>query len=256
MAGYTGTRPIINNELVFTLDVGSYKCIPGSTDDISGGVRTYQNQYLCEGSNGSPGSGTHTPDTNNMPVYSSAYGGILDFSGGKGLNVVQDLGTSTVSTYSIWVLWDSGDYSNQYLFDARANGGIWHFANYNGRNINWNGNLAYNFGGAVSMNSSAWPSDEWVHIITTSDSGGSKIYVNGSNRTSDAASSSSTDEDLGKNFRIGARYTNSGKFKSKMGPIHLYKYAFTDADALHMFNVYKSRFNALSYDELATKQGW
>ena len=258
MAGFTGTRPIITDGLVFTLDVGSYKCISGSTDDISNGVITYQNQYLCEGASGSPGSGTHTPNTSNMPSYSSAYGGILDFSGGKGMNVVQDLGTSTVSTYSIWVLWDSGTYGPQYFFDARANGGIWHFANYpqsTGYSINWNSNLQYNFGGG-SHNPTDWPSDEWVHIITTSDSGGSKIYVNGSNRTSDAATSNSTNENLGKNFRIGTRYTTSSPYQGKMGPIHLYKYAFTDADALHMFNTYKSRFNALPYDELAIKQGW
>ena len=41
-----------------------------------------------------------------------------------------------------------------------------------------------------------------------------------------------------------------------MGPIHLYKYAFNDDDALKMFNTYKSRFNALPYDELALKEGW
>jgi hypothetical protein len=255
MAGFVGTPPIITEGLVFALDVGSYKCITGSTNDISNGVITIINEYLCEGANGSPGTGTHTPNPAYMPSYSSDYGGILDFSGGRGMNVVQNLGTSTVSTYSIWVLWDSGDYSNQYFFDARSDGGIWHFSNYNGNNINWNQNLTYNFGGG-SYISTDWPSDEWVHIITVSDSSGSKIYVNGSNRTSDASSKISTDEDLGKNFRIGTRYTTSQPYKGKMGPIHLYKQAFDDQEALQMFNTYKSRFNALPYDELALKQGW
>ena len=115
MGLFGGTQPIVTNDLVFCLDVGSYKCITGSTDDISNGVVTYLNQYLCEGANGNPGGGTHTPNPAYMPTYSSDYGGILDFSGGRGMNVVQNLGATTVSTYSIWVLWDSGDYLNQYF---------------------------------------------------------------------------------------------------------------------------------------------
>lgn len=255
MSGNIGTPPIVTEGLVFALDVGSYKCITGSTDDISNGVVTIINDYLCEGASGSPAGSTHTPNPAYMPSYSPDYGGILDFSGGRGMNVVQNLGTSTVSTYSIWVLWDSGDYSNQYFFDARANGGVWFFPNYVAYNINWNNNLRYNFGGG-GFQSADWPSDEWVHIIAVSDSSGSKIYVNGSNRTSDAYSTTSTDEDLGKNFRIGTRYTTSSPYRGKMGPIHLYKQAFNDQEALQMFNAYKSRFNALPYDELAIKEGW
>ena len=251
---YSGPH-IVNNELVFALDVGSTRCAPNPSNGISNGIQALATPSLCEGANGSPGSGTHTSDPSNMPVYSSDFGGVLNFSGGKGINIVEDLGSTTVSTYSTWLKWPAGYSSYAYLFDARANGGVWHFANYSGYNVHWNANLRYNFGGG-SFDGSKWDCDEWIHLITTSDSSGSKIWINGSNRTSDAASTNSTDEDLGKNFRIGTRYTTSNEFSGLIGPIHLYKYTFTDSDAIQMFNAYKSRFNALPYSSLATQAGW
>lgn len=253
--GFSRGPKIVTDGLVLALDVGNHKCVSNPSNGISNGIQSLVTTSLCEGANGSPGSGTHSPSTSNMPTYSSDFGGVLNFSGGKGINVVEDLGSTTVSTYSIWLKWPSGYSSYAYLFDARANGGVWHFANYANYNVHWNGNLRYNFGGG-SFDGSKWDCDEWIHLITTSDSSGSKIWVNGSNRTSDAAATSSTDEDLGKNFRIGTRYTTSGEFSGLMGPIHLYKYSFTDSDALQMFNASKSRFNALSYDALATQAGW
>lgn len=242
-------------DLVFCLDVSNHKCAENPSGGISNGINSLVTVSLCTGANGSPGSGTHTPNTANMPSYSSDFGGVLDFSGGKGINVEEDLGTSTVSTYSIWLKWPSGNTGNQYLFDARANGGVWHFANYASYNVNWNSNLRYNFGGGA-FDATKWDVNEWIHLITSSDNTGSKIWVNGSNRTSDAATTNSTDEDLGKNFRIGTRYTTSNEFQGLIGPIHLYKTAFTDDMALQQFRAFQKRFNALDYDDLATQAGW
>ena len=251
---FTGPK-IVTDNLVFALDVSNHKCAPNPSSGISSGITSLVTPSLCEGASGNPGTGTHTPNTANMPAYSSDFGGVLNFSGGRGINVNEDLGTSTVLTYSMWVKWPLDNVNNQYFLDARNNGGVWYFQNYAGYNINWNSNLRYNFGGGAS-NSSRWAVDEWIHVIVSSDSSGSEVWINGSNRTADAAASSSTNENLGVNFRIGTRYTTSNSFRGLMGPIHLYRNKFDDNEALTLFNSFRDRFNALSYENLALKAGW
>ena len=66
----------------------------------------------------------------------------------------------------------------------------------------------------------------------------------------------STNENLGVNFRIGTRFTTTNSFRGLMGPIHLYKNKFDDNEALTLFNSFKDRFKALSYENLALKAGW
>ena len=251
---FTGPN-IVTDSLVFALDVGNSKCARNPTNGISNGIQSLVLSSLCEGASGNPGTGAHTPNTAYMPAYSSEYGGVLDFAGGRGINVNEDLSTSTVLTYSMWVKWPSDNVSNQYFLDARNNGGIWFFQNYAQFNVNWGGNLQYNFGGGA-FNANKWNTGEWTHLVVSSDNSGTEIWVNGSNRTSDAAASNSTNENLGINFRIGTRYTTSSPFRGLMGPIHLFKNKFDDSEALSIFNAYKTRFRALSYDALASKAGW
>jgi len=45
-------------------------------------------------------------------------------------------------------------------------------------------------------------------MVAASDGSGNKLYINGSEVS--AITSTSTNEDLGKNYRIGTRYTTSG----------------------------------------------
>ena len=86
MAFFRGPN-IVTNGLIFALDAGNPKCFSSggttATCLISG--------FNCSGANGHPNTGTHTPNTTNFPSYSTDNGGILNFSGGKGINIDGDL---------------------------------------------------------------------------------------------------------------------------------------------------------------------
>lgn len=254
MSFYRGPKIPIDN-LIFALDVSNHKCLATPVEDARSSLTSLVTTSVVEGASGTPLDGTHTPDSTNMPKYISAFGGVLDFDGRKGMNVVEDLGTHTAMTYSFWVKWHATLTNDQYFVDARSNGGVWYFQNYASYNVNWNSNLRYNFGGGT-FDANKWLVDEWINLIVSSDSTDSQVWVNGSNRTSDAAANTSTNENLGKNLRIGTRHTTSDEFAGLMGPVHFYNTKFTDEKALMMYNAYRERFSALPYDALATKAGW
>jgi hypothetical protein len=77
-------------------------------------------------------------------------------------------------------------------------------------------------------------------MTVTSDSTGSKIYINGVYTA--ATGESSADEDFGINYRIGTRYTVSSEWTGKMGSIYFYNKALNATEALQNFNAQKTRF--------------
>ena len=224
---------IVQDGLIFGIDAGSTRCFSSgdttATDLVQG--------FNCSGANGTPGSGTHTPNTANFPVYNSTKGGVFDFAGGKGINIDGNLGSTTSSAISMWLYKNST--ATQYITDGRNNSGAWFLSNYSSYNINWTNNLRYNFEGSYNSGATAFI-NKWVHIVATSDNNGSKLYINGSEVT--LTSSSSPDEDFGINYRIGTRYTTSSEWTGYMGPIYFYNKKFSAAEALQNFNAQKSRF--------------
>ena len=76
--------------------------------------------------------------------------------------------------------------------------------------------------------------------MITSDSSGSKIYLNGRERT--AAYSTSVNESFGINARIGTRYTYGGHWDGKMGPIYLYNKVLTAAEVKQNFLAHVGRY--------------
>ena len=229
---YTGPD-IVTDGLIFAIDAGSSKCFTSgdttATDLVQG--------FNCSGANGNPMAGTHTPNTANFPVYNSTKGGVFDFAGGKGINVDGDLGNHTSSSMSMWLYKAPG--STQYVTDARNDSGSWFLSNYTGFNINWHNTLRYNFEDPYNANSTEFI-NKWVHMTVTSNSSGSKIYINGVYKA--ATNESSADEDFGINYRIGTRYTTSSSWTGKMGSIYLYNKVLSAAEVLQNFNAQKSRF--------------
>jgi hypothetical protein len=229
---YTGPH-IVTDGLIFALDAGSTKCFTSgdttATDLVQG--------FNCSGANENPGSGTHTPNTANFPVYNATKGGVFDFAGGKGINVDGDLGSTSSSSISMWLYKAPG--STQYITDGRNDGGQWFLSNYTSFNINWHGSLTYNFEDPYNASAPEFI-DKWVHMTVTSDSTGSKIYINGVYTA--ATGESSADEDFGINYRIGTRYTTSSEWTGKMGSIYFYNKALNATEVLQNFNAQKSRF--------------
>ena len=232
MAFFRGPN-IVTDGLIFAIDAGNPKCFSSgdttATCLISG--------FNCSGASGHPGSGTHTPDTTNFPSYSTNNGGIFNFSGGKGINIDGDLGTATASSICMW-FWKNSS-GGQYFTDGRNDGGVWFLSNYSSYNINWNNNLRYNFSATYNASDTAFLS-QWHHMIVTSDSSGSKLYLNGYEVST--STSTSTDEDFGINYRIGTRYTTSSEWGGFFGPIYFYNRAITASEVLQNYNSQAERF--------------
>ena len=224
---------IVTDGLIFALDAGSSRCFTSgdttATDLVQG--------FNCSGANGNPMSGTHTPNTANFPVYNATKGGVFDFAGGKGINVDVDLGNLTTSSMSMWLYRASG--ATQYVSDGRNDSGQWFLSNYTNFNLNWHNTLKYNFEDPYNVSAPEFI-NKWVHMTVTSDSTGSKIYINGAYAA--ATNELSADEDFGINFRIGTRYTTSSQWTGKMGSIYFYDKALSATEALQNYNAQKTRF--------------
>jgi len=223
----------ITDGLIFCLDASHPKCFQSgqttATDLVQG--------FNCSGASGTPNAGTHTPNTANFPAYSSSYGGIFDFSGGRGINVDGDLGSTTSSAISMWFYKTST--GTQYFADGRNNGGNWYLSNYVSYNYNWHSRLRYNYDATYNAATDAFI-NKWIYMVATSDSTGSKLYLNGQPVSS--TTEVSADEDFGINYRIGTRYTTGTEWTGLMGPIHFYNKRLSDAEVLQNYDATKYRF--------------
>jgi hypothetical protein len=224
---------IITDGLIFCLDAGHPRCFQSgqttATDLVQG--------FNCSGASGTPNAGTHTPNTANFPAYSSSYGGVFDFNGGRGINVDGDLGSSTASSIGMWIYKTSA--ATEYITDGRNNGGQWFLSNYTSFNYNWHDTLRYNYDATYNGATDVFI-NKWIYMVATSDSTGSKLYLNGQPVSS--TYENSADEDFGINYRIGTRYTTSGQWGGLMGPIHFYNKRLSDAEVLQNYNATKGRF--------------
>lgn len=224
---------VVDDNLILHLDPANPVCFEPGADvcynTVTGGIVT--------GANGTPYANTHTPNPNMFPAHNTVYGGVFDFAGGRGMNVDEDLGSTTTSTLSMWIYKNSA--STQYFSDARNNGGQWYLSNYSSYNITYTNALAYNYGGSYNSSNSNFL-NKWIHITVTSDNSGSKLYLNGVLTT--GGNRSSLDEDFGKNFRIGTRYTTSSNWTGYMGPIMAYNRVLSADEVKQNFNAHRGRF--------------
>jgi hypothetical protein len=224
---------IVTDGLILCLDAANPKCFQSGQTTAKDLVQGFN----CSGANGTPGTGTHTPDTDNFPAYSSVNSGVFDFAGGRGINVDGNLGSTTSSAISMWLYKNSN--ATQYITDGRNDGGAWFLSNYSNYNMTWTNNLRYNFEGSYNSGATDFK-NKWIHIVANSDSTGSQLYINGSEVT--LYSSSSPDEDFGINYRIGTRYTTSSEWTGLMGPIHFYNKRLTAKEVHQNFNATRGRF--------------
>lgn len=233
MATNYGPR-VTGENLLLALDPANSRCFnSGDTSCvnlITGGLVT--------GANGQPGSGAHTPNTANFPAYNSVNGGVFDFAGGRGMNVEEDLGQHTQLTIEMWYYKNSS--GTQYFTDGRNNGGQWFLSNYQSQNITFTNAATYNFDTSYLGGNSDFV-NRWQHMVfTTGDRVGSTLYIDGIPRT--LILNNNTDKGLGRNYRIGTRYTVSEQWTGYMGPIRIYNKVFTAAEARQNFVAHKGRF--------------
>jgi len=221
----------VTSGLILFLDPANSECFNGGDtciNLITGGLVT--------GALGTPGAGAHTPDPANFPALLSSYGGVFDFVGGKGMNCDENLGLRTETTLCMWIYKKPG--TTEYITDARNNGGQWFLSNYSSYNITYTNALFYNYGGVYDASNPDFI-NKWTFMVITSNSSSSNLYLDGELVVSGAAS---IDEDFGRNFRIGTRYTTSGQWTGYMGPIYAYDRLLNSSEVLQNFNAQKSRF--------------
>lgn len=223
----------ITDGLIFCLDASHPKCFQSgqttATDLVQG--------FNCSGASGNPNTGTHTPNTANFPSYSSDYGGIFDFGTGKGINIDGDLGSTSSNSISIWLYNTSSGV--HYITDGRNDGGSWYLKNYQSYNYNNHQALRYNYDDTYTADTDALM-NKWIYMVATSDSTGSKLYLNG--QPVSASYENSADEDFGVNYRIGTRFTTSSQWRGYMGPIHFYNKRLSDEEVLQNYDATKYRF--------------
>ena len=236
--GFNNGVNIVTDSMVFCLDAGNSKCF--SDGDTT--ATCLVSGSLVTGASGTPGTGTHTPNTANFPAYSSIKGGVFNCSGGRGMNIEDDLGAHSAASWCLWFNKNNG--STHYFFDCRNGGGSWQLSNYQSRNINWESDIEYNQNGtAGDSDYVAQPTmygDVWNYLVVTSDSSGGKMYLNGEEVS--LTQSSSATETFGKNMRIGTRYTTSSQWSGHMGCIQLYSKVLSAAEVLQNYNAQKGRF--------------
>lgn len=235
-------------ELVLALDPANPICF--NSGDTT--CRNIVTNGLVTGASGSPRSGSHTPSASNFPSYNASFTGcstpVFDFGSGKGMNIEEDLGASSGGlTISMW-LYKNSTSSAKYFTDGRNNGGQWFLSNYSGENINFTNRLRYNFDATLDAFAPEF-TNVWFHLVVTSQAADRYIYLNGQEISANTygyrnvyVSQNSIDMDLGKNYRIGTRYTTSSQWPGAMGPIHIWKRSLSASEVKQTFDAHRTRF--------------
>ena len=218
----------------FHLDAGNPGSYPGTGTfwyDVSG------NNYNAYGATAS--GNVNTPG--NFPVWDSNDRGRLYFSGTKGLNIAGNMGSHTQGTHEVCLYRTDTGASSRYIADARNGGGSWWLTNYLSYNINIHSRLQVNDPSTYQHASSLW--GRWICLAITSDSSGSKLYVNGEEITGDRViNSTAAIMNLGVNFRIGTRFTFSGGWQGYMSVYRIYNRVLSPSEIMQNYNDLKSRY--------------
>ena len=227
---------IVTDGLVLCLDAANTKSYPGSGTtwfDLSGNGFHAYGSVLTGGSSGE--------DPNRFPAWEPDNGGRFFWDGGKALNIAGNMGNHSAGTHEV-ILWRTNlSSSTLYISDARNGPGSWWLTNYLSRNINIHGRLQVNDPSTYQNNSNLW--GRWIHLVMFSDSNGSGCVINGENITdSRLISSTPINMNLGSNFRIGNRFTGSGRWQGYMSLFKIYNRALTLDEILQNYNATKSRY--------------
>jgi len=231
--GLSHSPRMITDGLIAYWDAANPKSYTGDSSiwyDLSG------NGHHAYGDPGAEGAGY---DDGNFPSWEPNNGGRFSFDLTQGLTVLTDMGARSVLTVDMWI-YKTGT-GLGYLFDARNNGGSYWIANYSTGNFNMNTSLKANDPSLYQTNSNWW--DRWINVVITSNSGGSALWINGEAITDDRLiASNSVPETLGQYFRIGARYTSTGRWNGYWSNLRFYNRVLSDIEIQNNFNSLRGRF--------------
>lgn len=228
--------PIIENGLVLHLDAAEPASYPGSGTtwfDLSGnGFHSYGSD-LTGGSSGE--------DISRFPEWQSNNGGRFFWDGSKALNISQNMGNYSQGTHEV-VLWRTDlSSSSLYISDARNGTGNWWLTNYLEKNINIHDTLWINDPISYTNNSNLW--GKWIHLVMSSDGEISRCFIDGDEITDQRRQRNNPiNMNLGTNFRIGNRFTGSGRWQGYMSVFRIYNRSLSPSEIKQNFNALRGRY--------------
>lgn len=195
---------------------------------------------------------------NNAGVVSGAawtnlgkYNNALSFDGSNDyVGIPADLGNPSEMSLDFWFYVSESDKTRmQYLMDDRtASTSNWWFIQ--GYNPSGSGNL--NFFDKVKVNSVDWQAGQWNHLVVTTNSSSSKMYINGALK----AIGSAYDPTLGNGLRFGIRYNSTSPFKGKMDEVRIYNRVLSESEvAQHYQGIFVDESNLAGYWNLDETSG-
>ncbi|MDD3190429.1 MAG: VWA domain-containing protein [Candidatus Pacebacteria bacterium] len=180
---------------------------------------------------------------------SGKYNNALSFDGSNDyVSIPVDLGNPSSMSLDFWFYVSESDKARtQYLMDDRTAGNWWFIQSYN---PNGSGNL--NFFDKVKVNGVDWQAGQWNHLVVTTDSSSSKMYINGALK----AVGSAYDPTLGNGLRFGIRYNTTGPFRGKMDEVRIYNRVLSESEVVqHYQGVFLDESNLAGYWSLDETSG-
>lgn len=218
MWGWTeGGYPPIGAKPIFNFVMHMDECWDGNT--IASYVGTAANNFSAAS------FVSATPST--YSNWSAPWAGVMNFNDTLGINCDSDpaiIGEVTIET----LFEKDNDTSTEYLWDGRADGGVWMLMKYQSFDINWNNQNRFNLTDGMSIGAK-------YHMVATSKSSTntSKIYLGdpfGSVLTNIGTASGNMTR-VGQDWKVGVRYTNVSHFDGEMAMHRVWNFTMDDTQA-------------------------
>lgn len=204
---------IVSDSLVLALDAGNPRSYSGTGTawfDLSG----LNNHFTL----------------NNSPTYSSSNGGTLTFSGGS--HAINSASAPTLAvaavTNSVWFRTTTVSAGYQLLYGSSGQPKLY---------LNNQAAWLYQVGGAtgnvVSVNT-------WYNLTATSDTTGTRYYLNGTLIYTQGAATWST---VAATYKVAQDPSGSSQsFSGNISAVHVYSRALTENEIAQNFNALRGRF--------------
>lgn len=201
-----GNLPPISKNVLFNFQFDDGHCYDNGAGPmrsqppnlITGSVNgTTTNMYNVASESNNPWMGTWTNDGNGY------------------INIANTLTPSADELTHEWIGKRNDTSGNEYISDARNGGGTWLLSEYSGFDFNWSNQLQVN-------NSNGYNKRHWGCVTANNAANFSAMYYGSeSSNTWDGQIGTGTCTpsmvNIGANFRIGTRYTDSGRWNGYMG---------------------------------------
>jgi hypothetical protein len=204
---------IVSDSLALVLDAGNPRSYPGT------GTAWYDLSGL----------GNHFT-LNNTPTYNTSNGGLLTFSGGSHAVNTASAPTLAVAatTHSVWFRTTTVSAGYQLLYGSSGQPKLY----LNGQAV-WLYQVGGSTGNVIAINT-------WYNVTATSDTTGTRYYLNGALIYTQGAATWSTTPAT---YKVGQDPSGSSQsFSGSIPVVHVYRRALTENEVLQNFSALRGRY--------------